>query len=254
MSKKVDKEEETRLKKSLLWLIDKRVYIFSILASIVFINVIIYKIKPLFGKKSPEGSFLADQSFMDWKESSYKDDEKLKKLKYFIKKYPNLKPKYEGLILQNLLINSDFGKEDYKLADKALLRTKEELPLYYEYSKAAIMITNNEFKEALDISKKLKDIMLKDLSFLKNETLPAGAVLYSFNLLRIALLQGKLNNDKEELLAWQELEEYLNLGTIPINDQIKIANDALKEMFNEKNIELIDYISYRKNRLSSIRS
>jgi len=253
MKKNKNKEEESSLKIFLLKIVDKRIYIFSVLASILFVNIIIYKIKPLIAKKSSEGSFLAHQSYLDWKDSDFKDCEKLKKLKSLIRKDPHLKPKYEGLILQNLLLKNDFGKEENKLANKAFERTRSELPLYHEYSQVAILINDEKYEEALNKSKELKTKMLSDLSFLQGEGLPAGSILYSFNLLRIALLEGKLNN-KDEFLAWQELEDYLSLSSPnKVNENIKTASEALKEIFNENDIELIDYILYRKNRLSSIK-
>ncbi len=248
-------KKDLNLKKYLLWIDEKKIYIFSILATVLFINVIIFKVKPLIGRKSPEGTILASQSYLDWKKTDFKDLEKLNQLKNLIRKYPSLKPNYEGLVLQNLLITHSFGKEEYNLADSALERTKSELPLYYEYSKAAILISNGQYEEALNKSKELKTKMLNDLTFLEGKELPAGCVLYSFNLLRIALLEGKLNDTSKELVAWQELEDYLSLESQnKINDKIQIATQAIKEIFNENGIELIDYILYRKNKISPIKS
>jgi len=254
-SKSEKVEEEPQLKKIVLWIMEKRVYFFSLLASVVFLNVILYKLKPLFKKKPINSSALVEKTYSSWKETSFNDREKLFHLKALIKKYPSLKPKYEGLIVQNLLINEKFLKEDEKLAQGAIERTKDELPFYYEFAKVALLINNKDYVKALDISKDLKAKMLNDLSFLQNETLPAGAVLYSFNLLRIALLEAKLNNVKDEIVAWQELEEYLKMGSKKdLNENIKLAAKALKQIFNENDIELKDYILYRRNSLSSIES
>lgn len=249
---KIEPEEDTKLKKFFLWIMEKRIYFFSILASIVFLNVILYKLMPIFQKKKLDGSIITEKSYKSWQDSSYEDTDKLLELKSYIKKYPSLKPKYEGKIVQNLLINENLSKEDQKLAIKALDRTKDELPFYYEFAKVAILINKKEYEKALGISKGLKNSMLKDLSFLENEALPAGAVLYSFNLLRIALLESKLNNAKAEILALKELEDYLKIGSsTDINENLKIASKVLKEIFTENEIELKDYITYRKNSLSS---
>ncbi len=248
-------EEEPQLKKILLWIMKRRIYFFSLLASALFLNIILYKLKPLFKKKSINYSLLAESTYSSWKDSSFNDRKKLLELKTYIKKYPSLKPKYEGLIVQNLLINENFSKEDEKLATNALDRTKDELPFYYEFAKVALLINKHDYVKALDISKDLKTKMLNDLSFLQNETLPAGAVLYSFNLLRIALLEAKLNNVQQEMQAWKELENYLKMGSEKqINENIKLATKALKQIFNENDIELKDYILYRKNALNSIKS
>ncbi|NGX34564.1 MAG: hypothetical protein K1060chlam1_00917 [Candidatus Anoxychlamydiales bacterium] len=253
--KSIKEEEEPRLKKMLLWIMEKRIYFFSLLASVVFLNVIVYKLKPFIKKKAINSTELVEKAYKSFEESSYSDRENLSKLKAYIKKYPSLKPKYEGLIVQNLLINEKFLKEDENLANSALDRTKDELPFYYEFAKVALLINKEDYVKALEVSKDLKARMLNDLSFLQSESLPAGAVLYSFNLLRIALLEAKLNNMKEEIIAWKELEDYLKMGSEKdLNDNIKIAAKALRQIFNENEIELRDYILYRKNSLSSIES
>lgn len=250
--KKRTKPSKSEHSKFILWIMEKRIYFFSILASVVFINIILYKVKPFFEKKTPEVSVLAKSSFDEWEETAFKDNKKLDELQNILKKNPGLKPKYEGLILQNLLVQEEFLDFKDALVDKTLDRTKDELPFYYEYSKVAILIHQKEYLKALENSKELKSKMLKDLSFLEKESLPAGSILYSFNLLRIAFLEAKLKNDGAELIAWQELESYLKIGNEDkLNDNIKVASKALKTIFNDNNIELKDYIMFRKHRLSS---
>jgi hypothetical protein len=254
MNENENLKKQFDLKKYILWIIEKKFLIFSVLASIILVNIIIFKIKPLISKKSPKNEACALQSYLDWKETGFKDYKKLDDLKDLIKKYPSLKPNYEGLIIQNLLINESLKKDESKLVSLTLERTKSELPFYYEYSKVALLINDGKLEEALSKSKELKIKMLCDQSFLQGEGLPAGSVLYSLNLLRIALLQGKLGNPSKELLAWMEFEDYLGLTSNKVNDRIQTANKALKEIFSENGIELIDYISFRKNKTSSIKS
>ena len=256
MAKKKDiKSSQNQHNKFILWIMDKRIYLFSILASVVFINIILHKVKPFFEKKGPEVSILASNYYDEWKESSFQDEKKLDELQSILKKNPSLKPKYEGLILQNLLVQKEFLDLKDVLVDQTLNRTKDELPFYHEYAKIAVLIQKKEYETALKFSKDLKSKMLKDFSFLEKESLPAGSILYSFNLLRISFLEAKLNNNQAELLAWQELEDYLKIGKEDkLNENIKIASKALKTIFNENNIELKDYIQFRKDRLSSIQS
>lgn len=251
MDNNEEMERVSNFKKYILWIVDKRMYIFSILACIVFINVIVFKIKPLIVKKSPIGIVLADQYYLNWKDSAFKDAEKLNKLKDLIKKNPSLKSNYEGLIVQNLMMYGNLGNDDCKIVDRLLERNKTELPLYYEYSKNALLINNEEYVEALKKSNELKMKMLSDLSFLDGKTIRPSNVLYTLNLLRIALLEGKLNNDAKEFLAWQELEDYLNLDASKnVSENMQIAAATLKETYHENGIELIDYIQYRKNKIS----
>lgn len=253
MYKNEEKVEISDLKKVLFWIVDKKMYFFSLFACVLFINVIIYKVKPLISNKTPEGAILANQTYSDWKDASFKDSEKLDKLKSLVKKYPNLQPKYEGLIIQNLLMNDKLSKDDNSLADKALERIKSDLPFYYEYSKNAILINNGEFQEALNKSKELKTKMLGNFSLLEAKGLEAYCILFSFNLLRIALLEEKLSNVNNELLAWQELEDYLNIGSNKSNVQIQTVSKTFKDIFNENGIELTDFIQYRKAQISPIK-
>lgn len=254
MNKIAEEENKKNIRNYFMWIVNKRNYFFYLLIGVLLLNVLIFKVKPLIIKKSPEETFLTNRYYIDWKQSFYKDNEKLAKLKSCIKKCPSLRPNYEGLILQNLLINENFSKEEYTLAETSLERTKAELPLYHEFSTITLLINNGQFQDALSKSLELKTKMLNDLTFLKEESLPAGSVLYSFNLLRIALLEGKLKEIAKELVAWQELENYLNLKCPDsVNDKIKIATKTLGEMFNEHGIELTDYIQYRKNAISPIK-
>jgi hypothetical protein len=253
ITKLSEEEDLTGIKKLIYWIMEKRIYFFSILSSLVFLNIILYRLMPLFNKKSPNEISLVEKSYLDCKETRFLDKQKLNELKVFLNKFPNLKPKYESLIVQDLLLSANtLSKEDLKIAKSSIGRIKDELPFYHEFSMAALLINQKEFKKALDISKKLKEKMLKDLSFLKSSNLPAGSVLYSFNLLRIALLESKENNTKEELVAWLDLEDYLKVGNHKeLNENIKIASQTLNELFKENDIELKDYISFRKSALSS---
>jgi len=151
-----------------------------------------------------------------------------------------------------MLLNEHFSKDTSKLANKSLTRIKEELPLYHLYSASALHIAKKEFNKALSLSKELKDKMLSDFSFLKEKNLPAGAVLFSLNLLRIAHLEGRLNNQIAEVNALEELANYLKLNSNEKpNSNIERAANFIKESFSEKSIELSDYIKYKKSLISS---
>ncbi len=247
------KKENPPINKQLKYLIDNRKYFFSILVSIIFAAIIAYRVHPLFSQKSTEGHIIADKTYNDWKNSSFEDNKSLAELRLLLKKYPNLQTDYEAMITQDLIQKDLFTKDDILLADKAISRTNYELPFYSKYAIASVLITKKEFIKALEKAKILKTEMQNDLSFLKEETLPAGPILYSLNLLRIAFLEKILNNNKAEFSALEELENYLGLkkDSRDIKQSIKEAINIIKSSFNENNIELIDYITYRKSLLSS---
>lgn len=254
MKKQEEKEtliENKNIHKSVMWLVDRRKQFFSIIAIIVFSGVIAYKTIPHFGKRGSEGAVLADNAYQGWKNEP-QDHKQLLELNKFLKKYPNIKSKYEGLVIQQLLVNENISEEALFMANKALNRTGKELPFYSKYARASILISERKFEEALKEAKKLKNEMLHDVGFLKDGFLPAGPVLYSFNLLRIAFLEKELLQDENEYKAWIELEKYLNVATeVKTDKSIKKAVEILKNSFKENSIELADYISYRKNQLSS---
>ncbi|NGX57108.1 MAG: hypothetical protein K1060chlam5_01364 [Candidatus Anoxychlamydiales bacterium] len=253
MHKKNNQEiEESKTIKILKKLAYKKNYFFSLLASIAFFSIILYKVSPLFKEKSINGSIIANEAYISWVKSSFEDNIALSNLKYVLKKYPNLKPIYEGNITQGLMIKNDLSKKDLKYASKCINRTKKELPFYSKYSNISILIAKKNYQNALNEAVALKKSMQNDLSFLKDEMLPAGPILYSLNLLRIAILNKELNL-KEEIHALNELENYLgyNKEEKEIHPQILKARNAINNTFRENNIQLRDYIIYRRNQLNS---
>jgi len=117
------------------------------------------------------------------------------------------------------------------------------------YSKATVLISQNKFNEALKLSYELNNRIINDQSFLKNETLPAGSLLYSLNLLRLSNLEGSLKNYNKEIVYLEALSKYLSTGSE--NSIIKEAKEAIDRSFKENNFELKDFISYKKDLNSS---
>jgi hypothetical protein len=253
MSKKNKKlENESSSEEVLRKIANKKNYIISIFASIIFSSIILYKVMPLFNEKSVDGAFIANEAYSNWVNSSFQDKEALSNLKYALKKYPNLKTLYEGNITQGLMIKNEINNNDMKHFSKCVLKTKNELPFYSKYSNISLLIAKKNYTKALKEAIDLKELMKKDLSFLKDETLPAGPILYSLNLLRIAILNKELNL-KDEKLALEDLENYLgyNKNDSEINPNILNARIAINKTFSNKNLEIKDYIDFRKNLLKS---
>ena len=243
---------EEQHNKYVMKLLEKRKLFFSAIAIIAFVSIITYKIGPAFIKGSTNVSLNAKIKYENWANSSYEDIEKLEDLKKYIKKYPSLELEYKDLIRQNMIVKDSFSKNDEKMVSLSIENLKRKLPFYGIYSEATLLIQKKDYEKALELSIDLKNKMLKDLSFLKDETLPAGAVLYSFNLLRIATLYGKMQKFDNEIKSLQELEEYLSLRKEDnINRKLQKASDLIKRSFKENEIELADYISYKKKLLSS---
>ncbi len=243
--------ENENISKWLLWLVDHRKQFFSILAIMVFSGVIIYKTIQLYGLKGNEGAVVAENIYQGWK-TSPQDNKSFSDLKKFLHKYPDIRPKYEGLMVQQLLINENLSEEAVFMANKALKRTDKELPYYSSYSYTTLLILQKKYENALLEAKKLKNEIASDLSFLKGDAEVAGPLLYSYNLLRIAFLEKELKNSENEMIAWQDFEKYTNAYVENRADKnSKRAMDLLKKSFSENSIELADYISYRKSQLDS---
>ncbi|MFA6119643.1 MAG: hypothetical protein WCT85_06410 [Parachlamydiales bacterium] len=238
--------------KRFLWISDKKNYLFLALAIVVLGTVVIQKSSFFSSKKSKDEIITANECYKVLKETSFCDEQKLSELKNIMQKYPFLKTKYDGIVLQNLILNERVSDEEYQLAENLIQRTRDELPYYNDFSKTALLISKGKFDEALKDSIELKEKILKDESFFKNNKFQSGFTLFSLNLFRIACLERKLNHPENELAAWNELEKY-TCDFKNIDQNTEISND-LNEIFREKEIELIDYIKYRKNQISSIKS
>jgi hypothetical protein len=230
--------KNTKMNATILWIIERRIYFFSIIAFLFFLAIFSYKFSPFSKNKVTNDYQLANTCYENWKSSSYNDQDKLNELKNIINKNSLLKPYYDGSIIQNLILNNKFCDDDQKILECALNRTKDEIPYVFEFSNIAILISKNLYKEALTKCFELKEKMKND-----NEFLQKNNILYSLNLFRIALLEEKLNDPNQQLLALNELEDHLNKIKLQIND--------LNDIFKENDLELIDYIYFKKNQISS---
>jgi hypothetical protein len=250
--KNIKDEKNTKSEELLKKIANKKNYIISIFASIIFFSIILYKIMPLFYEKSIDGAIIANEAYSKWVNSSFQDKEALLNLKYALKKHPNLKTLYEGNITQGLMIKNEINSNDIKHFDKCISKTINDLPFYSKYSNISLLIAKKNYKKALKEAIDLKELMQKDLRFLKDQTLPAGPILYSLNLLRIAVLNKELNL-KEEKNALEDLESYLgyNKNDSEVNPNILKARIAINNTFSDKSLEIKDYIDFRKNLLSS---
>jgi len=140
----------------------------------------------------------AHNAFVRWDQEPEKEEGSLVRLQELMKKRPELRPRYDHQIGQNLLMLTDIDKASLYIT-QALERTKR--PYYSDYAKTSLKISNGEYAEALTEARRLKETLLTD----GEET---HSVLFAFNLMRIATLCQELEDTAGELTTWKEIKRY----------------------------------------------
>lgn len=181
--------------------------------------------------------------FGKW-EASPQDPVLFQQMKTALHKVPSLEKKYEPRIVAKL-IETGRGIEASEMARRSLQVIEMEAPFHAIFAETSLLIEQEGYQKALEMSVVLKEKMAKDgdLHRFSGEQLVGGAVLYAHNLLRIACLQQALKNKPGEMAAWEELEAFLHLN------ENSAAGHLILKNFQEKGLNLSDYIAERKKHL-----
>ena len=177
----------------------------------------------------------AQAAFSKW-DAAPQDEKLYQIMKETIRSVPALEKKYEATIVQNLL-NTNKIEEALEMAGRSLNRVKDDVPFHTIYAETSLLIEQGNFQKSLENAVALKEQM--GSTFLTDSK--GGALLYAFNLLRIACLQQELKNKPGEKAAWEELEGILAAKT-PVTQR-------LLGSFSEKLVDLTQYIAERKKSL-----
>ncbi len=202
---------------------------------------------------SPGDYLAAEKTFNDWSGDS---NEKLVKLQKILKHHPELHAKYDGRIAQKLLLTSQQGLAS-SFSKATQKRIGEFSPHYSQFSSCSLLIAEKKFDEALALSQTLKLSLDADHAFweTKSEIVKHGAVLYGYNLLRIAFLHQLIGNAAGELAAWKEFSR--EAGWLPSEPPLKnLDPDAftlIGQNFQKNDVSLKDFIQYRESLLTSIK-
>lgn len=196
----------------------------------------------------------AEAAYRHWEGNK---GEGLARLQKILKDHPELHAKYDGAIAQKLLSSSENGLAKI-YAKAAFKRMGDFSPYYTDFSKATLLIADDQLTDALQSAKLLKANMEKDEAFWnkKSEVIRYGCILYAFNLLRIAMLEKTAGTPEGELVAWRELKENAGwLGAQPTS----ITHDPeayllVQENFQNQDISLLDYIKYREESIISVQT
>lgn len=198
---------------------------------------------------SPGDYLTAEKTFNEW---SGGRNEKLVKLQKLLKQHPELHAKYDGRIAQKLLLNSQQGLAS-SFSKATQKRIGEFSPYYSQFSNCSLLIGEKKFDEALAQSQSLKQALDQDEAFWKtnSEIVKHGAVLYGYNLLRIAFLQQTVGNVSGELTAWKDYKREAGwLESEPPQKHLDPESfHLIGQNFQKNDVSLKDFIQYRETLL-----
>lgn len=195
-----------------------------------------------------ESEFITFQKGVNGKADPAVQQAAFDKLNAILNRRPELHAKYDGLIAQALIDKGDI-KGAVPYADRTLARINtENVNLYSDYAKTTLVIANQHYEEALKQALALKQQMIDnaDVSVKNPEKKEFGDTLYTYNLLRIALLSQQIGDMGRELSAWEDFKT----AASNIETNLYVVNaDALNEVtlpFQEGKTSLKDYIQARE--------
>jgi hypothetical protein len=246
----------SRWQKNLIgWLLtygSKMIYVFIAFVALLFISI------NLFGRNSR--SSLSD--FIKTKEmelslSSTTESKEISAegLAKNLNRYPELQGKIGAMLAQYFLDSKD-NKNAEPYMNATFKRVFSKPSHFAQFSQTTYLICKEDYVLALEEAKKLKKQMLDDTSLwkCKNTAVQSGALLYLYNLLRIAVLEKKTGTPQGEFLAWEELLQATNFGNS--YDSTSGICDAescvlLQKNFQQDDLTLLDYIEHRRKVLAS---
>ena len=154
-----------------------------------------------------------------------------------MKRHPDLKSKYEGALAQTLLISDRIPQAKMLIEDIVKRTEPDHLQLYQAYTQASVLVAEKKYTEALALSNDLK---------LKLEALPRdlSSNLFTFNLIRLALLYQQLNQPNEELQIWGELlSKTENMAALlSIGEILRIGEASFSQYIEERKKEIVSAI------------
>lgn len=148
--------------------------------------------------------------------------------------YPQIQAKYDGQVAEQLLIERKLDAS-LPLIERTFSRVESTTsPYALDYAKNSVLITQGNLEEGLKNAYALREKMLSDI-------MPYSGVLFSFNLIRIALLEKQFLHRDLELKAWNELKNMSNSA-----HPLKISHQELQRImthFDNEEASLSNYIN-----------
>jgi hypothetical protein len=207
-------------------IVKRRYVLISYVLGFFLIGFIVFQKVPMFKDSSGETYLEMEKAFQKWSVNPT-DPKPFQKMVTLMKKNPKLSTKYDKIIFQRLLwencnMANSLNKEAFSRADSD--------QFFDKFAQGSLLIANGQYEKALNEARALKELISN-----KN------SLLYPYNLLRISFLEKQLGNKKNELLAWQELENYLN--------EMKEKAKEFLDAYQVDKSKLSEYIEFRKKSL-----
>lgn len=178
--------------------------------------------------------------------------EAFQRLTDIIARHPELHAAYDGAIAQALLNQNDIAAAT-PIINSTLARTRSDyLPLYADYAKTSLLISQENYSEALKNALVLQQTMTDALNTQSADARTFGEELFVLNLFRIGILQQKLGDKAGELATWHTWKQYAgleNAQSLPAKVDVQ-AFRAVIQQLAIGTFSLPDYIAYREKTLS----
>lgn len=225
----------------------KKIVLFGAAAFLLILALITICLKDFSSKDASHVGF--KHSFEKWIASKKIDELKVKELKMQLKKMPELMPIYQWKIIQQCLVLGDVQSARSFLKEAGFFAKPLEHKYFHRFSEISLLIANQDFERAHEESLLLKQDLMSDVDFWKNQKYTKfGSDLFAYNLVRIGFISKALLKKEAELQAWAEVIKYSQSGqeSLPIDHK---ACAKLFNLFSADDLALNDYIAYRQSLL-----
>lgn len=221
--------------------------------TLIVVSFTLFQVTNKFSSGKKSDYLEVQRAFTAWISEEAQNHALLKNLEKPLARHPELQAKFGNQIAQRLIGLGETGKAN-SYAKASMVRSRDlTSPYYSRFSRNTLMISEGKYQEALAEAKQLKIDLEKDDAFWdrQDQKIRSGSVLYAYNLVRIATLEGQLGSKEGELRAWDELVQ--NAGWKGAAPRSKTydpeAYALLAQNFKQGDISLLDFIERRKSEL-----
>lgn len=193
----------------------------------------VYRTLNYWSQQSGYNYIAAENAYYEMRSTTgERSTEATNRLNLLITEQPDLQAQYDGLLAQYFVIKGD-GVNAQPLIKRALQRTaKETTPYHRQYAEATLLIAQDDLKGALASSIKLQQALIADPEFANSSLLP-------LNLLRMGILQQKLELAEDEQGTWNHWNDLAK-------QEGKVAHfEQVAQIYREGDIDFDRYISHR---------
>lgn len=236
------------------WLSEHGKNILYGLAGILGLLVLIYAFSSGQTSKAEQEYIQAANDFAYFSKSDAQDpaltQAALDRLKNTMSKHPELHAVYDGAVAQTLLNRSKVDEAKPYAASTLKRVTSNDLPFYKDYAETSLLISQMDFKSALEKAQALQQNM-SEIIAAQSDDRSFGDELFALNLLRVGMLQQEAGDKAGELKTWQEWKQYAGLSASN-STTLKVNPQAFRSVIQDLaigSISLPDYISYRESLL-----